>query len=189
MDTVKTLEQEKAELNALINKGFTFEVEDTAFEVKKRFFGLLKKRIPVKVKKQFKIGELTASTLDRMSAEWIEIAIDEAQLQGDDMMQQARTLAAKHAVRCCRVIAIAVLGSDYLIPKYAGNGVVRYDEDTRRLNELTGLFARTVTPSQLYRLCLLITAACNLSDFMNSIRLMSVGRTAMPVRIEENSED
>ena len=32
MDEKKTLEQEKAELNALINKGVQFEVEDTEFE-------------------------------------------------------------------------------------------------------------------------------------------------------------
>ncbi|NLL67018.1 MAG: hypothetical protein GX236_04875, partial [Clostridiaceae bacterium] len=116
MDEKKTLEQEKAELNALINKGIQFEVEDTEFEVKKRFFGLLKKRIPVKVRKQFKIEEPTLGTLDRLSAEWIEFAIDEAALKSDDGMKKAKSIVHNHAIRCARVIAIAVLGSDYLIP-------------------------------------------------------------------------
>ena len=186
----KALEQEKAELNALINKGITFEVEVTEFvKPKKGFIQLLfRKRVPVKVQKKFRIKEPTLGTLDRIAAEWIEVAIDEKALQSDDGMQRARTLVSKHAIRCAKVIAIAVLGSEYLIPKWE-NGIVRYEEDEWRLDELTALFAETITPSQLYRLCLLITAACNLGDFMNSIRLMSADRSTMPIRIEKNNED
>jgi hypothetical protein len=184
---IKTLEQEKSELNALINKGITFEVTDTEFEVKNRLFGLIKKHVPVKIKKQFKIEELTLGMLDRLSVEWIEIAIDEAQLKGDDGMQQARALAHKHSLRCAKVIALAVLGSDYLIPQCGKNGVVRHVEDTERLAYLTDLFARTIKPSNLYQLCVLINAMCNLGDFVNSIRLMLSDRSAMPIRIEENN--
>ena len=192
-NNIKTLEQEKSELNALINKGITFEITDTEFEVKKRF-GLFKKRVPVKVKKQFKIEEPMLGTLDRLSAEWVEIAIDEAQLKSDEGMQQARTLVHKHALRCAKIIAIAVLGSDYLKPHpnpphKGGNCSVRYVEDTERLGELTDLFARTIKPSNLYQLCVLINAMCNLGDFVNSIRLMLSDRSAMPIRIEENTED
>ena len=189
METDETLQKEKAELNVLINKGVTFEVDDTEFHVKKRFFGLFKKRVPVKVRRQFKIGQPTLGTLDRIAAEWIEVAIDEAAMKTDDGMQRARTIVAKHALRCAKVIALAVMGTDFLIPKNAGHGVARYDEDTRRLNELAALFSRTITPSQLYQLCLLITAVCNLGDFMNSIRLMSADRSTMPNRIEENNGD
>ena len=189
MDITKTLEQEKSELNALINKGVTFEVEDTEFEVTKRFFGLFKKRVPVKVKRTFKIEEPTLGTLDRLSAEWVEIAIDEAGLKGDDGMQQARALVDKHSLRCAKVIALAVLGSDYLMPQCGKTGTVRYVEDTERLAYLTDLFARTIKPSNLYQLCVLINAMCNLGDFMNSIRLMLSDRSAMPIRIEDNNED
>jgi len=188
MDT-NVLEQEKSELNALINKGITFEVKDTEFDVKKLFFGLIKKRIPVEVKKQFKIEEPTIGTLDRLSAEWVEIAIDEAKLKANDGMQRARALVNKHAIRCAKVISIAVLGSDYLIPKCSKNGVVRYIEDAERLAYLTDLFSRTVKPSTLYQLILLINAMCNLGDFVNSIRLMLSDRSTMPVRIEENRGD
>jgi len=190
-DNIKALEQEKAELNALINKGIAFEVDDTEFEVETRFFGLFKRRVAVTVKRKFKIEQPTLGTLDRIAAEWIEIAIDEAAMKTADGMQRARTLVAQHSIRAAKVVAIAVLGADYLIPKYvsASNGIARYDEDKRRLNELTALFARTLTPSQLYHLCMLITAVCNLGDFLNSIRLMSADRSTMPSRIEENSED
>ena len=35
----KKLEQERAELDRLIGKGVTFEVDDVRFKVEKRFFG------------------------------------------------------------------------------------------------------------------------------------------------------
>lgn len=188
MDVIKALEKERNELNALINKGVQFEVEDTEFEVKKRFFGLIKKRVAVKVMRQFKIAEPVLGTLDRLSAEWVEFAIDEAALKSDDGIQRAHALVKEHSLRCAKVVAIAVLGADYLIPQCGKNGVVRYAEDTRRLEELTALFARTIKPSELYQLTVLINAMCNLGDFTNSIRLMSSDRSAMPIRIEENNE-
>jgi hypothetical protein len=188
MNDIKTLQQERNELNVLINKGVPFEIEDIEFEEKRAFFGLINRRVPVKVKRKFKIEEPTLGTLDRLSTEWIEFEMDEAMMKSGDGMQRARTLAGKHSMRCARMIALAVLGSDYLIPKYTRNGVVRYVEDTARLEYLTGLFSRSIKPSQLHQLCVLINAICNLGDFVNSIRLMCAHRTTMPVRIEPNSE-
>lgn len=188
MDDIKSLEQERKELNALINKGISFEIEDVIFEPKKSLFGLVTRRVPVKVKRKFKIEEPTLGTLDRLSAEWIEFDLDESKLKSNDDMKQTRTLAANHSIRCAKVVALAVLGSDFLVPKYSRNGVVRYVEDTERLDELTALFARAIKPSKLYQLYVLINAMCNLGDFMNSIRLMSADRTTMPIRIEENNE-
>ena len=188
METKQALEQEKNELNVLINKGVSFEVADTEFEVKRMFFGLIKKRVPMKVMRNFKIEEPTLGTLDRLSSEWIEFAIDEQALQSDDGMKHARTLTNHHAKRCAKVIALAVLGSDYLIPKPARHGVVKYVEDTARLKELIELFTRTIKPSRLYQLYVLINAMCNLGDFTNSIRLMSADRTTMPILIEDNNE-
>jgi hypothetical protein len=189
MDNIKTHEQEKAELNTLINKGITFEITDVEFQEKPMFFGFIKKHIPVKATKQFKIRELTLGTLDRLSAEWIECNIDEAELKSGNGMQQAKTLTRKHALRCARIIAIAVMDADFLIPKYKKNGSIRYVEDTNRMEELTALFAHALKPSQLYRLTLLVNTMCNLGDFVNSIRLMCASRTTMPVRIEANRED
>jgi hypothetical protein len=182
----KILEQEKAELNALINKGIIFEVTDTQFEVQKKLFGLITKRVPTKVQKQFRIQEMTLGTLDRLSSEWIEFAIDEERMQSNDGMQRARTLIKEHSLRCAKIIAIAVLDADILIPKYGNNGVVRYVEDTARLEYLTALFARTIKPSKLYQLNVLINTMSNLGDFVNSIRLMCADRTTMPIRIEPN---
>ena len=184
----KALIQERNELNTLINKGVSFSVIDVDSTKKRRFFCIIKQRVPVKVERSFKIEEPTLGTLDRLASEWIEFNIDEAKMKSNDGMQHALSMVGNHALRCAKIIALAVLGSDYLIPKSSRNGVIRYDENTKQLNELTALFARTIKPSQLYQLCTRINVMCNLGDFMNSIRLMSADRTTMPIRIEENNE-
>ena len=188
-ETEKTkLEQEREELDQLIGKGVTFEVEDVRFRVEKRFFGLLKKRIPETYKRKFRIQEPTLGTLDRMSREWVEFEIDEEKLKSTEGMKAARTMVARHSKRCAKVVALAVLGSDYLIPKPGRHGVVNYAKDEKTLKELTSLFARTIKPSLLHRLVVLIGAMCNLGDFCNSIRLMSTDRTTTPIRIENANE-
>lgn len=186
-DNKRKLEQERAELNTLIGKGVSFEVKDTEFDIEKRFFGLVKRYKPRAVTRTFKIEETTLATLDRISAETIEFSIDEADMKMADSMKRARGLAHKHSIRCAKVVAIAVLGEDRLIPKH-GKGGTRWVEDTKRLDELTSLFARKIKPSVLYKLYVLVNAMCNLGDFMNSIRLMQQERTTMPIRIEESNE-
>lgn len=187
MNEEKKFEQERKELNTLINKGVSFEVKDIEFETRKRFFGLIKKRTPKEVKRTYTIEEVTLSTLDRLSAEWIEIAIDDNAMKSNDGMKIARGLAKEHAVRCARIIAIAVLGEKRLIPCPCKGGT-RWVEDVKALDELTALFARRIKPSRLYQLCVLVNAMCNLGDFLNSIRLMLPERTTMPNRIEKNNE-
>ena len=113
-DDKKKLEQERAELNTLIGKGVSFEVKDTEFDVEKRFLGIVKRYKPREVTRTFKIEEPTLATLDRISAETIEFAIDEAAMKSADSMQRARGLAREHSIRCARVVAIAVLGEDRL---------------------------------------------------------------------------
>ncbi|ERJ86136.1 hypothetical protein HMPREF1988_00195 [Porphyromonas gingivalis F0185] len=184
-DNKRVLEQERAELNTMINRGVSFEVQDVEVQRKRYFFGLLKKKTLTPVTRKFTIEEPTLGTLDRLSAEWVEMAIDEEALRGENGMLQARIMTKKHAQRCAKVIALAVLGSDYLVPKLGVRGVIRYEYNTARLEELTGLFARQIKPSELYQIYVLITAMCNLGDFLNSIRLMSADRTSAPDRIEE----
>lgn len=181
------LEQERQELNTLIGKGISFEVKDVEFEVKKHW-GVFKKRVPKEVTRKFTINEPTLATLDRLSSEWIEFAIDEEVMKSADGMKSARLYAKKHCERCAKVVAIAVLGEDRLIPM-PGKGGTRWIEDEAKLNELTRLFLRTVKPSRLYQLYVLINAMCNLGDFLNSIRLMSTDRTTMPNPIEQSNVD
>ncbi len=187
MEEKKTdLEKEKAELNVMIQKGFEFQVKDVEVVTTKRFFGLIRKRTFAEVTRTFRIEEPTLSTLDRLSSEWIELAIDEKAMKSDDAMIVARTMAHKHSIRCARIVAIAVLGVDRL-KRSTKAGFPHWVEDTEKLNELTDLFARTIKPSRLHQFAVLVNAMSNLGDFMNSIRLMSTDRTAMPIRIEESN--
>lgn len=187
-DKKRKLEQERNELNTLINKGVSFEIKDIEFDVEKRLFGLIRRYKPREVTHTFKVEEMTLATLDRIASEAIEIAIDENALQDSDSadsLKMARSLASKHSLRCARIVAIAVLGEDRFIPK-PGKGGTRWIEDERKLQELTSLFVRKIKPSTLYRLFVLVNTMGNFGDFMNSIRLISTERTTMPIRIEEN---
>ena len=190
---IEKLEQERSELNALINRGWEFEVEGYHTEriPRRGLWGLLlpPRRRTVKTRQKYHISEPTLGTLDRLSAEWIELAIDEERLKGAEAMIEARTMAAHHARRLARIVALAVLGSDYLKPTPGPGGAVRYEEDRRRLEELTDLFFHAVKPSELFQLTMTINAMCNLGDFIHSIRLMSAARTTVPTRIEADSAD
>lgn len=179
------LQQERQELNALIGKGVSFEVKDIEFETVKRW-GFIKRHIPKEVTRRFTINEPTLATLDRLSSEWIEFAIDEEVMRSSDGMVAARRYANKHCERCARVVAIAVLGEDRLVA-VPGKGGTRWIEDEAELERLTRLFLRTIKPSRLYQLYVLINTMCNLGDFLNSIRLMSTDRTTMPNPIEQSN--
>lgn len=181
------LEQERNELNALINKGVTFKVTDVGFDVRRTWYGR-KCYTRREDELTFTISEPTLGTLDRLSAEWIEFAIDEQAMKTDDAMARARTLVAQHAERCARIIAIACLGEQRLIAHPVGTNATRFTEDTGKISDLTALFMRTIKPSKMYQLIVLINAMCNLGDFTNSIRLMLADRTTMPIRIEENKK-
>lgn len=154
----RKLEQERAELNALIGKGVSFEVQDVEVIERKYLWGMIRKKSITPITRKFVVEEPTLGTLDRLSSEWVEMAIDEEALKGEDGMRQARIMAKSQAIRCARVIAIAVLGSDYLIPKPSKGREVRYVKDSAKLEELTDLFARRIKPSELYQLYVLIQA-------------------------------
>lgn len=185
MTDEQKIEAEKQELNLLVNRGVSFDVERTIYRRPKGLFGIFKKRIPTKEKLKFQIQEPTLSTLDRISSEAVEMIIDETIVSSDAGLSEARKLTNQHALRCAKIIALAVLGQDYMKTIQSGNQV-KYIPDNKRLEELTRLFAENVKPSKLMQLTLLVNTMSNLGDFMNSIRLMSGARTTMPNRIEDN---
>lgn len=170
----ESLEQERKELRLLINEGIAFTVSYTE-RVRKadHWRRLLTFRKPkyelVECQRSFVVKEPTAYTLDRLSAEYIELVIDEAKIK-DNPRQEARRLYAKHSRRMARIVAIAVLGNQW--------------EDKKQLAQLTEFFVRWLKNSQLWDLVQAIDLTNNLADFINSMRLMSSARTTMPTRIE-----
>jgi hypothetical protein len=185
---MERIETERKELDRLLGNGAVFEVERPVFVRRKGVFGWLRRRVKTIETLKFSIQEQTLSTLDRISAEQVELGIDESIMQSEAGISHARGLAGKHAKRLARIIALAVMGQDYVIPIQKGARLV-YAYDDKRLDELTELFFHNVKPSRLFQYCLLVGTTSNLGDFTNSIRLMSASRTTIPILIEADKGD
>jgi hypothetical protein len=181
-DKLEALEREQSELRQMIGEGITFDVEVTYTRRKPGLLGFFRKREKITEKKVFRVQEPTLATLDRLSALWLQMSIDETKLSDEDYFKTAKKMAAQEARKLAQVVAVAVLGEDYYDVTDKGGYLVRKPNETR-LARLTSLFLHTVTPSQLLTLAILITNVSNLGDFINSIRLMSATRTSDPTQL------
>jgi hypothetical protein len=177
------IQAERQELNTLINRGVQFDIEYPVIVKEKTKIWPFIKRVKKLKKEKFTIQEQTLSTLDRISAEQIDLVIDENIMTSEQGIQEAKKFTNLHGRRLARIIALSVMGEDYLIATQQGARVV-YKQDDKRLDELTELFFRHLKPSKLIHLTILVNQMSNLGDFTNSIRLMSASRTTMPIRIE-----
>ena len=181
MDTeLDKIEAEKRELDLLLNKGMSFDLEVSTYKRGKGLGYLRKERV---IEKQtFIIKEPTLSTLDRLAVEQIDMNFNESILESTEGVAEAKRLIKAHAKRCARIIAIAVVGSGTTIEK-------------AKTPVLSELFYENIKPSKLFAIARMINAISNLGDFCNSIRYMSASRTtmpepkAMPDRIEETAKD
>ncbi len=180
------LRLEQEELNRLIEKGYDFTVSADVVVHRRGFLGISRKVVERK-EQTFSIQEPTLSTLDRLSAEFLQFAIDEAEVK-EGGLEAIKRYANKHALRLAKILALAVLGEEYLIPKPSSRGF-SYRKDEKRLGQLTSIFARSIKPSKLYSLTVALNAMCNFGDFMSSIRLLSAERTTAPIRIEGEKVD
>jgi len=180
---------ERNELNLLVSGGMKFEVEGPDNVSRRKGLRRLFSRGRTAGRKtyRFTIKEPTLSTLDRLASEQIELTIDESIMKGEKGLSEAKRLALDNAYRLARIVAIAVMGQDYMIPVASGGQYCRYRNDDKGLSELTEFFFNNIQPSRLMELAVRINTLSNLGDFCNSIRLLSANRTTMPDLIE-NSE-
>lgn len=156
------LQAEKNELDLLIDRG----VEFTTPRMITGLFSKKKERVHL-------IQQPYLGTLDRLSAEFIQMDFSETRLK-EDPMNESKRLTLANARRCARIVAIAVLNNEFKI---------------RFLTSfLTWYLLWRVTPSKLLQLTLLINSMSNVGDFTASIRLLSVARTTAPDRIEKAAE-
>ena len=184
-DTIKektTLELERKELNLLIKQGIKFSVTHKFHRRKKGVKGFFQRPEEVSIKENFEIQEPTLSVLDRLSAIWVEMGLDEERLMqgGTASIAEAISTAKDNTKRMARVIAIAVLGEDYHVTEIGMGGRIKKYNDDKELDRLTNLFFHTIKPSKLVRLSEAVTSVSNLGDFINSMRLMSGARTTQP---------
>lgn len=176
-------ELEREELNLLVKQGIKFGVTYKVRRRKKGVKGFFQRPEVVTVKEDFEIQEPTLSVLDRLSAIWVEMEVNEDRLTagGTETLAEAKRIAKDNAARMARIIAIAVLGEDYHVTEVGTGGRIRKYNDDKELDRLTALFFHTIKPSKLVGLSEAITSVSNLGDFINSIRLMSATRTSDPM--------
>ncbi len=177
----KTLHDiEREELNLLIRKGQKFAVRYTITKKEKRLLGLRSRTVEEEHAEAFELKEPTLAVLDRLSAHWLEMTLDEKALEagGAETLAEAKRATADNTKRMAQVLAIAVLGEQYHI-KTADRktGRIIYSNDDKELERLTDLFFHTIKPSELVILCQRITNIANLGDFIGSMRYMSGART------------
>lgn len=170
------IEAEKKEIRLLISKGISFVVDYTEIQTvyipRFSFCKWLKKKVATSEAKQreYVIQEPTLYTLDRLSAEYIEMIVDEEEIRNAPR-QQARIYFQEHSKRMAKIVAIAVLGNEW--------------DNADKLSELSGFFFRWLKNSSLVELVQVIDLTNNLADFINSIRLLSSARTTIPNRVEK----
>ena len=181
---LEALESENTELRKMINEGVTFDVNVTYRRRKPGFWGFFRRRERVTEKRSFTIEEPTLNTLDRLSALWLKMSIDETKLGGNDYLTTAKHMVAQETRTLAEIVAAAVMGEDYYDVVEKG-GYFKRTERKEELKRLTSLFVHTVKPSELFTLAVLITNVSNLGDFINSIRLMSATRTSDPTHLIE----
>ena len=144
-------EKERKTYAALINRGLNFTVDRT---------GLFRRK-----PRAFHIKQLFLGTMDLVSEAFAKMEIDEVAL-AEDPIAEGRRLEHLHAREMARIVALAVLNDKWKIRLFA-----RF---------YTSYFLWRINPSKLYQLAMIINTLSNTPDFVNSIRLLSIVRTAPP---------
>ena len=146
---------ESLELDLLLDRGTVFKVTKTSWLSK-----LSKKK-----EREFFIKQPYLGTLDILSGLYVSMKVDEGELDKDPMGESKR-LVRRSAKTCAMVVAVAVLNSKWKIKLFA--------------KIYANYFMWHVTPQYMWKLAITINNMSNLSDFTNSIRLMSGARTTAP---------
>lgn len=156
------IEAEKKEAERLIDKGFPFTV-------KKQLTGFLSK----KKERTFIIKESFLGTRLHISNEFLKLPVDQQKIE-ENSMNEAKLLSISAAKPASRIIALSVLNNQILIRLFTG---------------ILALYFRwRLTPSNLFRLSLIVFEMQNYGDFINSIRFLHATRVTAPTRIEEKPQ-
>lgn len=163
------INKEREELNLLNNDGVKFTIEVDQW----RWFRRIRKP------RVFEIKQPTLAVLDLLSAEAIEVVIDEDAV-AKNPIGESKKILARSIVPVSRYIAIAILGrsAEHVTP-------FGYCRNDLKINKLASLIRRSMTPKQIKELMICIINESNLVDFIYSIRLIAEGRSTAPSRIEE----
>lgn len=146
-------EKERKTYAALINNGLDFTIE------RKGLFARKGK------KRTFHIRQLFLGTMDLVSSLYANMEIDEEALEADPIAE-GRRLEHKYARTMARIVAVSYLNDKWRIRLFSWY--------------YTSYFLWRVDPTKLYQLAMIVNTLSNTPDFVNSIRLLSIVRTAPP---------
>jgi hypothetical protein len=152
------IEAEKIELDILTNKGMSFEIG-------RRWT----KWLSDKQTRTFTIRPLPVGVMDRLTYEYIRLDLDEELLKEENLLalQEAKLLVHKHAYRCARIVAIAVLNSNPFYWLLVGI--------------LSQYFYMRLTSKMLFQVTMIINRMSNYGGFTASIRYLRSARTTRPM--------
>lgn len=168
----KKLEQARKELNSILNNGVKVTIEKSGTQRK----GLFGKHTPYKEKCVYELQQPILAALDLINYYVQDISLDESNIsEAANPYPEIRLIALRHMDKIAHAVAVALLNRDAFVKTSSG-----YVVNGKRIEELTGELLHHLTPGKLFEISQAMAVMCNLSDFLNSIRLMQVA----PDRIE-----
>lgn len=171
--------QEKKEIQVLLNKGYQFKIRYTVPPKG------IRKWLGARPETKALILEFkqpTLAVLDLVTERYLALEITEPgkDAQTSTHIQSAVKTAADNAAAMAEIIAIFALGEDCF--KFDGR---HYDYDAKKVRDLAALVFHNVTPEEMKTIITATTALANLPDFLNSIRLTGASRTTMAANLVE----
>lgn len=169
--------QVRQELGFLLNNGVKVTIEEVRYERRRPW------RKPEEIREThvYEIQQPTLGVLDLINHYVGDIDIDEDVItKSANPYPELRRLSRKYVCNVSQAMAVAILGRRSFV-KRGGE----YRVDYRAINRLSAMLMENVTPSKLMEMVQALSVMCNLSDFLNSIRLLQIA----PDRIEPTEAD
>ena len=171
-DTGKT-EKLRKELNLMIDNGVRITVEEQTI---RRGRWPWSKRLVSTEQHVYEMKQPTLGCLDLINYYSRDMKVDEDALKGaENPYPLLRRLCHRHTGDVSRAMAVAILGRRVFVKTMFG-----YRTDYKAIDRLAETLKINVTPGKLFEMAQALSVISNMSDFLNSIRLMLLA----PDRIE-----
>lgn len=164
-------------MDYLLGRGIKITVEDVRYERKSRWFH------PEEIKEtvEIDIQQPTLGALDLINFYLQDVELDEDRLTNSatNPYPELRRLSRRNLHNLAMAVAVATLGRESFVKTRNG-----YKEDRRKVIKRAEWLTMNLTPDKLLEVAQAVSVMCNLSDFLNSIRLLRIA----PDRIEATVE-
>lgn len=164
--------QERREIDALLNKGFSVSIKYT---VKKVF------RKPEERTMLLEFREPTLAVLDLVTERYLNMSIEEVKKDAPsaDHIRQANKNVHANADKMAEILAIFALGENCFTYDCR-----RYLIEFKKIKDLAGIIKHAIKPGELEKLISIMTALANLPAFLVSTTLVGAARTTRADMVE-----